>query len=99
MNLGLRLCIVLFFPWFIDSPRACGDGYDLPESIKVIPIGFVPQGERPITNADQKLFLKHLNWARDEYAKLLGGETFELAESKLIEVQGRKDLEFYRGQP
>ena len=66
----LLLCVPL---------TARADGYNLPEQVKVLPVAFVPEGETVPSQSEQTLFLRHLNWSREQYAELLEGDTFELA--------------------
>ncbi|MDB5345472.1 MAG: hypothetical protein JWP89_3849 [Schlesneria sp.] len=78
---------------------ATGSDYSLPDRIEVLPVAFVPQGEKSPTANEQKLFLKHLQLARDRYRVLLDGDTFELAEPTVQIVSGQRPLDFYRKPP
>jgi len=95
-------------PWcvvVIALVHSCGpatlraEGYDLPETVKVMPVVFVPQGETVPSKADQGLFLKHLAWTRKRFGELLDGDTFEMAQPKVEIVRGAKPLDFYRAPP
>lgn len=73
-----------------------GADYTLPDRVKVLPVAFVPSDEKPPTADEQKIFLRHVRWAQDRYRELLSGDTFDLAESTVQIVNGRKPLDYYR---
>lgn len=93
----LRRAALLVF--VITAHFASGADYSLPDRVKVLPVAFVPQGEKDPTPDEQKLFLKHLKWSQERYREMLDGDTFELAESKVQVVSGAKPLDFYRKPP
>ncbi|HVJ79438.1 MAG TPA: hypothetical protein VNC50_00100 [Planctomycetia bacterium] len=80
-------------------PLAHADGYDLPERVKVLPVIFAPTDQQAPLEADQKLFLRHLEWTRKRYGEMLIGDSFELAKPTVTIVRGKRPLSFYRQQP
>lgn len=73
--------------------------YSLPEKVRVLPVAFVPADEKPPTEIESRLFLRHLDWAQGRYREMLGHDTFELAKSSVQVVKGKRPLDFYRAPP
>lgn len=71
----------------------------LPERVRVLPVAFVPTDEKPPSETEVKLFVRHINLARNRYRELLNGETFELAQTSIQIVKGSRPLDFYRQPP
>jgi hypothetical protein len=90
-------------PTPIDDPNhGFGFGYDqLPRRVRVLPIGFVPSGQKLPTAEETSLFLRHLAWTQTRYAELLNGDTFEFADAppQLKIIRGRRPLDEYRQGP
>lgn len=71
-----------------------------PREVKVLPVFFVPKGESTPTDDQTHRLMKHLDWARDRYRELLGGQiTFTIAESQPRIYMAEQALAFYRAQP
>ena len=70
-----------------------------PERVVILPIFFVPKGERPPTNDHKLRLMKHLKWAQDWYRGVLRGrDTFRIARSVPSVIPGNHDLAFYKQQ-
>lgn len=50
----------------------------LPDKVSVLPVFVIPKGERPPTNVDKLLLMKHLKWSQQRYREMLGNrDTFQ----------------------
>lgn len=92
-------CAALLGVLIVSVSTLEGSGYDLPKRVKVLPVAFVPTGEKVPTDDEQKLFLRHIKWSQDRYREMLGGDTFEIDKPIVTVVQGQKPLDFYRTPP
>lgn len=89
-----RAC--LFIVMIAAARLAFADGYQLPERVRVLPVAFVPTGEKPPTADEQQMFLRHIKWSQDRYREMLDGDTFDVAGKEVKVVQGTRPLDFYR---
>ena len=72
--------------------------YILPKTLSVQPCFVVPQGERRPTEDQMQRLVRHLRWARERYAELLGNRnTFMLTEKDPLIYDSPYNLPFYRG--
>ena len=84
---------------FLLANLASAADYSLPQRVQVLPVAFVPKDEKPPTDAEQKMFMRHIAQARDRFRELLAGDTFELAKPAVQVVVGQRPLDFYRKPP
>ena len=94
---GMAFLVAIAFDLAVPMGWSAEDGYGIPDSVKVMPVLFVPRDEKVPSPEDQELFLKHLAWTRERFRELLDGDTFELAKPEV--VRGDRPLDFYRKQP
>ena len=73
--------------------------YSLPARIRVLPVAFVPVGEKGPSETEKTLFLRHIEVARNRYRELLAGDTFELSQPTVLVIAGERPLDFYRTPP
>jgi hypothetical protein len=73
---------------------------EIEHPVKVLPVFFVPAGEKsPTPDQDQKL-LRHLKWAQQRYLEMLAGQdTFQLAAEQAAIYMAKNPLSFYRAAP
>lgn len=93
MNRPITILLV-----FISSQSLMASEYSIPERIRVLPVAFVATDQKPPTDQEQKAFLKHLTWTQNRYRELLD-DSFDVVESKVRIVKGKRPLDFYRKQP
>lgn len=71
-----------------------------PREVKVLPVFFVPKGEAEPTKGQTQRLLRHLEWARTRYRKLLRNQaTFAVAQQQPLVYSSGRPLAFYREQP
>ncbi len=73
--------------------------YSLSARIRVLPVAFVPAGEKGPSETEQTLFLRHIDAAQNRYCELLAGDTFELSQPTVLVIAGKRPLDFYRPPP
>lgn len=72
--------------------------YILPKTLSLQPCFVVPQGERRPAEDQMQRLVRHLRWARERYAELLGNRnTFMLTEKDPLIYDSPYNLPFYRG--
>ena len=72
--------------------------YILPKTLSLQPFFVVPQGERRPAEDQMQRLVRHLRWARERYAELLGNRnTFMLTEKDPLIYDSPYNLPFYRG--
>jgi hypothetical protein len=64
--------------------------------VKVLPVFFVPKGEKPPTPNQAARLAKHLEWTQARYNELLRGQTFAIAQKKPRVYQSARPLAFYK---
>ncbi len=70
----------------------------LPKTLSVQPCFVVPRGERRPAEDQMQRLVRHLRWARERYAELLGNRnTFMLTEKDPLIYDSPYNLPFYRG--
>jgi hypothetical protein len=69
-----------------------------PRSVAVLPVFFVPKGEREPSAEEEGILMRHLQWSRTRYRELLG-DTFAIAEPQPRVYHSDRDLDYYRAQP
>lgn len=73
--------------------------YRLPDTVSVLPLFFVPQGEKPPTRAQADRLMRHLDWSRRSYRSWLNGATFRVARETPDVYRARHPLSYYQGFP
>lgn len=76
---------------FVDAAE-----YSLPDRVRVLPLAFVPTDQQPPSAEQQRLLLKHLEWAQRRYREMLNGDTFEVEKDQVDIVRGTHPLDYYR---
>ena len=83
----------------VAGPWCRAGAFETPDRVEVLPIYFVPKGQREPAAKAKDDFDKHIDWARTRYAELLGGETFTRSGREAVVCQGKQTIDFYRKLP
>lgn len=97
----LRCGIFFFLSIFLLLPLrplcASIDEGDVPEHVKVMPVFFVPLGEKEPSKGQIENLMKHLRLSRRWYRKMLKGrDTFEIEKKPPLIVHGRHPVKHYK---
>ncbi|GMR12865.1 MAG: hypothetical protein BMS9Abin29_1059 [Gemmatimonadota bacterium] len=73
--------------------------YRLPDTVSVLPVFFVPEGEKPPTHAQADRLMRHLRWSQRSYRGWLGGATFGIASETPDVHRASHPLSYYQELP
>ncbi|MDD2716628.1 MAG: hypothetical protein PHW04_12120 [Candidatus Wallbacteria bacterium] len=72
----------------------------LPETVKILPVFFVPKDEPAPTDEQADRLMRHLIWSQKRYCEMLRNQdTFAIAERKPLVYRAMRKLSFYRERP
>jgi hypothetical protein len=68
--------------------------------VRVLPVFFVPAGEKEPTPEQGEKWMRHMQWAQKRYREMLGGQdTFALASDRPVVYESKNPLRLYRAAP
>ena len=73
--------------------------YQLPNSVSVLPVFFVAQGEVPPSPEQADRLMQHLYWTQRSYTGWLDGTTFRIASEQPEVFEAPHPLQHYRDSP
>src|SRR5258708_24139571 len=85
--------------WLLAN-AATGQEAVLPATVKVLPVFFVPKGERAPSADQTRQLMRHLDWSRTRYRELLHDQdTFAIADRKPRIHKSARPFAFFRAAP
>ncbi len=95
-----RVSLITFVSVTLLALPSWAEDYSPPKEVKVVPLFFVPKGERPPTRVQSATLLRHMTWAQSQFKTMLKGrDTFTLAPGAPKVYAAQRNLAFYRQQP
>ena len=69
-----------------------------PENISVLPVFVVPGGQRAPSNSEKRLLMKHLQWTRERYREMLGGQSSFDIEDKPMVFESKRTIKQFEDE-